>query len=40
VKKGYKVVKEGCPADTIYIIKNGEFEVTKKIAVYKKQQDE
>jgi CRP-like cAMP-binding protein len=31
VHKGFTVIEEGKPADRVYIIKDGEFKVTKKL---------
>jgi|TARA_B110001450_G_scaffold248394_1_gene264527 CRP-like cAMP-binding protein len=37
--RGQFVIKEGEPADKIYIIKDGEFRVTKKL-IHKKKEPE
>ena len=39
VCRGQFVIKEGDPADKIFIIKDGEFQVTKKL-VHKKKEPE
>ena len=37
--RGQFVIKEGEPADRIYIVKDGEFHVTKKL-IHKKKEPE
>lgn len=39
VTRGQHVIKEGEPADKIFIIKDGEFQVTKKLIHKKKEQE-
>lgn len=39
VNKGQLIIKEGDPADKIFIIKDGEFQVTKKL-IHKQNEPE